>query len=86
MSEKWMYKSLKNFDEIFDISKTFQNSYDLHDECKYHDGFPIFHDGSKYWSCCKIKCSDFNEFLRQRGCCIGLHDFISIVKVLVNYF
>ncbi|KAM8934515.1 integrin beta-1-binding protein 2 [Pelodytes ibericus] len=41
--------------------------------CIYHPGVPVFHEGMKYWSCCAIKTSDFNEFLDQRGCTSGTH-------------
>nr|XP_040037263.1 cysteine and histidine-rich domain-containing protein 1 isoform X2 [Gasterosteus aculeatus aculeatus] len=43
------------------------------DVCLYHSGFPIFHEGMKYWSCCKRKTSDFNTFLSQEGCAKGTH-------------
>ncbi|XP_077360650.1 cysteine and histidine-rich domain-containing protein 1 [Festucalex cinctus] len=43
------------------------------DECFFHSGFPIFHEGMKYWSCCKKKTSDFNAFLSQAGCTKGQH-------------
>ncbi|XP_075690416.1 integrin beta-1-binding protein 2 [Rhinoderma darwinii] len=41
--------------------------------CVYHPGAPVFHEGMKYWSCCAIKTSDFNEFLDQKGCSTGTH-------------
>nr|XP_057942446.1 cysteine and histidine-rich domain-containing protein 1-like [Doryrhamphus excisus] len=41
--------------------------------CLFHSGFPIFHEGMKYWSCCKKKTSDFNSFLSQAGCTKGSH-------------
>ncbi|XP_068600663.1 cysteine and histidine-rich domain-containing protein 1 [Brachionichthys hirsutus] len=41
--------------------------------CSYHSGVPIFHEGMKYWSCCKRKTSDFNTFLSQEGCTKGAH-------------
>ncbi|XP_061755355.1 cysteine and histidine-rich domain-containing protein 1-like isoform X2 [Nerophis ophidion] len=43
------------------------------DVCLFHSGFPIFHEGMKYWSCCKKKTSDFNTFLSQAGCTNGSH-------------
>ncbi|XP_019715121.1 cysteine and histidine-rich domain-containing protein 1 [Hippocampus comes] len=43
------------------------------DTCFFHSGFPIFHEGMKYWSCCKKKTSDFNSFLSQVGCTEGQH-------------
>lgn len=41
--------------------------------CVHHPGVPVFHEGMKYWSCCCIKTSDFNEFLDQKGCTNGRH-------------
>ncbi|XP_071979587.1 integrin beta-1-binding protein 2 [Engystomops pustulosus] len=41
--------------------------------CVYHPGVPVFHEGMKYWSCCAIKTSDFNDFLDQKGCSTGTH-------------
>ncbi|XP_061608243.1 cysteine and histidine-rich domain-containing protein 1 [Phyllopteryx taeniolatus] len=43
------------------------------DACFFHCGFPVFHEGMKYWSCCKKKTSDFNSFLSQVGCTKGQH-------------
>ena len=31
----------------------------------------VFHDGLKFWSCCKRKTTDFNAFLQQIGCTNG---------------
>lgn len=42
-------------------------------ECKYHPGYPVFHEGMKYWSCCQRKTSEFQHFLEQEGCEIGRH-------------
>ncbi|XP_072126876.1 cysteine and histidine-rich domain-containing protein 1 isoform X3 [Mobula birostris] len=41
--------------------------------CQFHPGIPIFHEGMKYWSCCKIKTTEFDEFLEQPGCVRGKH-------------
>ncbi|CAB3384411.1 Hypothetical predicted protein [Cloeon dipterum] len=41
--------------------------------CTYHPGFPIFHEGMKFWSCCTKRTSDFDEFLKQKGCETGRH-------------
>ena len=38
------------------------------EECIYHSGNPIFHEGSKGWTCCKRKVLEFDEFLRIEGC------------------
>ncbi|MCO5596210.1 hypothetical protein L7F22_050270 [Adiantum nelumboides] len=39
--------------------------------CKHHPGKPIFHEGSKSWSCCKDQNKpvlEFDEFLLIKGC------------------
>ncbi|KAK4559951.1 hypothetical protein RGQ29_008944 [Quercus rubra] len=41
--------------------------------CQYHASGPIFHDGSKEWSCCKKRSHDFSEFLAIPGCKTGKH-------------
>lgn len=41
--------------------------------CKYHPGGPVFHEGLKFWSCCKRKTTDFTEFLSQAGCTTDQH-------------
>lgn len=41
------------------------------DNCLYHPGVPIFHEGMKFWSCCQRKTSDFTAFLNQAGCTTG---------------
>lgn len=41
--------------------------------CVYHPGFPVFHEGLKFWSCCIKRTSDFDEFLKQKGCETGRH-------------
>lgn len=43
--------------------------------CCYHSGYPIFHEGYKYWSCCNKKTTDFSEFLAQKGCTNGSHQW-----------
>lgn len=44
--------------------------------CNYHPGAPIFHEGSKGWSCCPRKVLDFDEFLKIGGCKEGKHLFV----------
>ncbi|CAL8266327.1 unnamed protein product [Merluccius merluccius] len=53
--------------------KSFSGAASNEEVCAYHSGFPIFHEGMKYWSCCKRKTSDFNTFLSQEGCVKGTH-------------
>lgn len=38
------------------------------ESCKHHKGSPIFHEGSKGWSCCKRRVLDFNDFLQIEPC------------------
>ncbi|KAG9653174.1 chord-domain-containing protein, partial [Aureobasidium melanogenum] len=38
------------------------------ENCQHHPGAPIFHEGSKGWSCCKRRVLEFDEFLRIPGC------------------
>lgn len=54
-------------------TKSFEGPTSNSDICMYHCGFPIFHEGMKYWTCCKRKTSDFNTFLSQEGCTKGTH-------------
>ncbi|XP_043107029.1 cysteine and histidine-rich domain-containing protein 1 isoform X2 [Puntigrus tetrazona] len=56
-------------------SKTFNGPDSDEETCLYHSGVPIFHEGMKYWSCCKRKTSDFNTFLSQEGCTRGKHQW-----------
>uniref|UniRef100_A0A8C6PJ53 Cysteine and histidine-rich domain-containing protein 1 n=1 Tax=Nothobranchius furzeri TaxID=105023 RepID=A0A8C6PJ53_NOTFU len=46
-------------------SQNFEGPTSDSDVCLYHTGVPIFHEGMKYWSCCKRKTSDFNTFLKK---------------------
>jgi len=39
--------------------------------CKYHPGGPVFHEGEKYWSCCRRRTINFVEFLSTPGCATG---------------
>lgn len=54
-------------------TKSFNGPPSNEEVCMYHAGFPIFHEGMKYWTCCKKKTSDFNTFLSQEGCTKGTH-------------
>ncbi|XP_055333853.1 cysteine and histidine-rich domain-containing protein 1-like [Paramacrobiotus metropolitanus] len=44
-----------------------------HSKCIYHPGFPVFHEGMKYWTCCQRKTSEFDVFMKQEGCEQGNH-------------
>ncbi|XP_022604255.1 cysteine and histidine-rich domain-containing protein 1-like isoform X2 [Seriola dumerili] len=54
-------------------AKYYSGSASDGEECKHHPGLPVFHEGMKYWSCCRKKTSDFNTFLSQQGCTTGSH-------------
>lgn len=49
----------------YDSSKTRDRNAEV---CVHHPGHPIFHEGSKGWSCCKRRVLEFDEFLRILGC------------------
>ncbi|KAI4194940.1 MAG: hypothetical protein LQ350_007483 [Teloschistes chrysophthalmus] len=50
-------------------SSTDERSPSRDDEkCIYHPGQPIFHEGSKGWSCCKRRVLEFDEFMKIEGC------------------
>ncbi|KAK5675432.1 hypothetical protein LTS10_011874 [Elasticomyces elasticus] len=38
------------------------------EECVHHPGAPIFHEGSKGWTCCKRRVLEFDEFMKIPGC------------------
>lgn len=38
------------------------------EECVHHPGQPIFHEGSKGWTCCKRRVLEFDEFMKIEGC------------------
>lgn len=45
-------------------------------ECKFHPGGPVFHEGSKSYSCCNTinkPVLSFEEFLAIPGCVTGSH-------------
>lgn len=51
------------------ISQSDLDSRNRSDErCIYHSGRPIFHEGSKGWTCCKRRVLEFDEFMRIEGC------------------
>jgi len=54
--------------------------YPCEGECKYHPGYPVFHEGMKYWSCCQRKTSEFQQFMEQEGCTIGKHKWVDDKK------
>ncbi|KAI0111746.1 integrin beta-1-binding protein [Daldinia grandis] len=38
------------------------------EKCVYHPGVPIFHEGSKGYSCCKRRVLEFDQFMKIEGC------------------
>ena len=38
------------------------------EKCTHHPGHPVFHEGSKGWSCCKRRVLEFDQFLKIPGC------------------
>ncbi|QDS74648.1 hypothetical protein FKW77_009285 [Venturia effusa] len=36
--------------------------------CVHHPGAPIFHEGSKGYTCCKRRVLEFDQFLKLEGC------------------
>ncbi|RQM05092.1 hypothetical protein DH86_00003513 [Scytalidium sp. 3C] len=46
---------------------------DPEEECVYHPGPPIFHEGQKGWKCCKPRVLTFDEFLNIPPCTKGKH-------------
>ncbi|KAI9759053.1 MAG: hypothetical protein M4579_002642 [Chaenotheca gracillima] len=46
---------------------------DPEEECVYHPGPPIFHEGQKGWKCCKPRVLTFDEFLSIPPCTTGRH-------------
>ncbi|CAK7567715.1 MAG: hypothetical protein SEPTF4163_005683 [Sporothrix epigloea] len=38
------------------------------ENCVHHPGVPIFHEGSKGYSCCKRRVLEFDQFMKIEGC------------------
>lgn len=53
--------------------KVYEGEKSDREQCVYHSGVAVFHEGMKYWSCCQRKTSDFGAFLEQKGCTTGSH-------------
>jgi len=54
------------------------------EECIYHPGTPLFHEGSKGYSCCRKMTLIFEEFLTMEGCTVGVHKFVPDPKPVVS--
>lgn len=50
--------------------KTFS---DPEEQCNYHPGVPVFHEGQKGYRCCKPRVLTFDEFLTITPCTEGKH-------------
>jgi len=48
--------------------------------CICHPGYPVFHEGMKYWSCCQRKTTEFQQFLEQEGCDTATHKWVADKK------
>ncbi|KAJ2711514.1 hypothetical protein H4R19_003211 [Coemansia spiralis] len=46
------------------------------EQCVFHPGRAVFHEGTKGWTCCKPRATDFDEFMRIAGCARGPHLFV----------
>ncbi|KAL2260765.1 hypothetical protein VTK26DRAFT_5140 [Humicola hyalothermophila] len=38
------------------------------EKCVHHPGVPIFHEGSKGYTCCKRRVLEFDQFMKIEGC------------------
>lgn len=38
------------------------------ESCVHHPGAPLFHEGSKGYTCCKRRVLEFDQFLKLEGC------------------
>ncbi|KAL8979723.1 MAG: hypothetical protein Q9205_005015 [Flavoplaca limonia] len=38
------------------------------EDCVYHPGQALFHEGTKGWTCCKRRVLEFDEFMKIEGC------------------
>jgi len=54
----------------------FENDNSRTEQCIYHPGNPVFHEGSKGYSCCKKMTLLLEEFLSMEGCKPGVHKFV----------
>ena len=49
--------------------------------CVHHPGAPIFHEGSKGYTCCKRRVLEFDQFMKIEGCeTKGRHLFVGSGK------
>ena len=50
-------------------------------DCSFHKGVPLFHEGSKGYTCCKRKVLEFDEFMKLPGCTTGKHMYTKPIKM-----
>ena len=64
------------------VSQTYAaNNSDVHvPPPRFHPGQPVFHEGSKGWSCCARRVLEFEEFLKIKGCKTGRHRYLEAVR------
>ncbi|KAJ2616956.1 hypothetical protein H4S08_000554 [Coemansia sp. RSA 1365] len=51
------------------------------EQCQFHPGEALFHEGTKGWACCKPWASDFEGFMQIKGCRRGQHLFVGTQPV-----
>ncbi|KAF3183750.1 hypothetical protein TWF225_006209 [Orbilia oligospora] len=62
--------------------KTFS---DPEEECCFHPGPPVFHEGQKGWKCCKPRVLTFDEFLTIPPCATGRHSTEKVTTTAADY-
>lgn len=50
---------------------------DPNEDCVYHPGPPVFHEGLKGWQCCTTRVLTFDEFLNILPCTTGKHSTVN---------
>ena len=62
LQEQWLQGELGKKRESLSYWSILQKTYSaerVDNECLYHPGIPVFHEGMKYWSCCQRKTTEF---------------------------
>ena len=58
----------------FGCQKKFTLATNFEGECRHHTKPPVFHETSKYWSCCPHKKAyDWDDFMKIEGCATSKH-------------
>ncbi|KAF3906861.1 hypothetical protein ABW21_db0205102 [Orbilia brochopaga] len=58
---------------------------DADEDCHYHPGPPLFHEGQKGWKCCRPRVLTFDEFLTIPPCTTGKHSTEKITTTAADY-